>query len=104
MTTSNLNRSSANHPTPEEIRQMSPTEYVRLVGREHPESFDLDALVSSDDMAEIEEVRNLLRDHLHSLIPLAQRVRDVMALMERAPAGGTDPDADFDAMSALLDL
>ncbi len=62
---------------------MSPTTFARTVGRPVPDWLNLDVLIEPEEVAEIEQVRKELRALILEVIPVAERLRWCLALVER---------------------
>lgn len=56
-------------------REMSPSKFCGALTRPLPRWFNIDIVVTSEEVAEVEEVRQRLRDFLRGLLPFAERVR-----------------------------
>lgn len=63
--------------------EITPTEFVRSHGRPVPEWFNIDVLVDTEELVEIEVIRTEMREFVQEAIAIAERVRWTLAIANR---------------------
>jgi hypothetical protein len=89
----------------EAARTMKPSEFCEAAERPLPKWFNLDVVVTSDEVFEVEQVRRELHTFVRELIPLAKRVRWAATLGSRMDCSAIGSiENGFAILNDVLDL